>query len=213
MISYLPTDFFQKTHTLDTTETETIPVNRVALTMALFGWRGRANSGRSLGAAHCESCFRNLGLWLFKSKEVDDSGTEIVGASMHHLDVAEEHRDYCPWRNAKSQDGGGNTPEPMQKPAWEVVARMLKNDHYLRRAGTAEVVEKKKRPATAIERHGILADPLSLAGNEEDEDAKSIREEKEKERWARLKRVKSLFGTRDSKKLQRAASLRENKPA
>jgi outer membrane protein OmpA-like peptidoglycan-associated protein len=39
----------------------------------------------------------------------------------------------------------------------------------------------------------------------DDEDAQSIREEKDKERWARLRKVKSLFDTK-SKKLQKTSS-------
>lgn len=85
--------------------------------------------------------------------------------------------------------------------------RVLKNDHYLRRGGNEET-EKKRKPATAIDGQGMLADPFSL-GSADDEDgyAKGVREEQDKERWSRLKRVKSLFGAKDSKKLQRAATV------
>jgi hypothetical protein len=37
----------------------------------------------------------------------------------------------------------------------------------------------------------------------DDEDARSIRDEKDKERWSRLRRVKSLFNTKEGNKLKR----------
>jgi hypothetical protein len=81
---------------------------------------------------------------------------------------------------------------------------VLKNEHRLREAGKgsdnkgrAEVADTISRPGTAIEK------------DYDDEDAESIREEKDKERWARLRRVKSLFDTKSLRKLQKHPIIAE----
>lgn len=130
---------------------------------------------------------------------------------MAYLDVVAEHRDYCPWRNRHNQSGGGKQSSTGKElAAWEIVLRVLKNDHYLRRDGDAEPA-KRKRPLTVIEGSGVLADPFQVDGAGDDSDAKSIREDKDKERWARLRRVKSLFDTKGSKRLNRAATNEKEK--
>lgn len=169
-------------------------INKVAFQMALFGWEGHKHErlGNQLSSVSCQACFRVLGLWLFKSKEVNDAGEEVERAKLNSLDVIFEHRAYCPWRNADSQNGVNTKSDIITLPGWEIMLRVLKNDHYLRSSN--EYPAKSKPTITETD----LSDPFS---NMEDEDARSIREEKEKERWARLKRVKSLFDVKGGKKL------------
>jgi len=207
VLAYLPKDFFKPQLSISakvSSESQADELNEVALMMALFGWRGRPDHTPDVGAAGCDSCFRTLGLWLFKTKEVTEAGAIIKPASMKWLDPVEEHRSYCPWSNSKSQSGnlGKKTSQSTESPGWEIVLRVLKNENRLRSGGNMET-EEIKRPTTSV---GPSGQGESVFGADiEDDDAKSIREEKDKERWARLRRVKSLFDAKGVKKLQRGS--------
>jgi len=183
ILGYLPPDFFG-----------TDDINKVAFQMALFGWEGHKHErlGNQLSSVSCQACFRVLGLWLFKSKEVNEAGEEVERAKLNSLDVVFEHRAYCPWRNADSQNGVNSKPDTVTLPGWKIMLRVLKNDHYLKHSGDRPA--KSKLPSTETEQSDLF-------GDEDGEDARSMREEREKERWARLKRVKSLFDVKGGKKL------------
>lgn len=199
ILSYLPPDFFTLTPTEMTLEkSRPKEINKVAFQMALFGWEGHIHDrlGSQVGSVSCQACFRVLGLWLFKSKKVNEAGEVIEGAVVGCLNVVNEHRDYCPWRNARSQNGAGKSSTSTMA-GWEIMLRVLKNDYYLKHNMDRSV--EKPRPISS----GIISDTNPFGDETEDEDAKSIREEKDKERWARLRRVKSLFDTKSSKKLNR----------
>lgn len=207
-LAYLAPDFFA-TSPLQNSNTIAISsqINKVAITMALFGWRSRPEHMAKYGASQCESCFRNLGLWLFKSKEVNDVGEETRPASMNHLDMVEEHRDYCPWRNPRSQNGDEPISTDTKLAAWQVLLRLLKNDHYLKRSAEISPQTRKQRPMTMISNSTPSTNPFNFQDDDDDdnEDARSLREEKDKQRWARLKRVKSLFDTKASKRMSRGS--------
>lgn len=114
------------------------------------------------------------------------------------LDVVKQHREYCPWQNPSSQNGKKPTKTSTSSMAgWEIVVRILKNDHHLR---TSKEVQggKLRSPENVSE---------VVAPDVDDEDARSIRDEKDKERWARLRRVKSLFETKGGKKLARSNTM------
>jgi hypothetical protein len=173
-------------------------INKVAFQMALFGWDGHTHDrlGAQLGSVSCQACFRVLGLWLFKSKKVNEAGEQVEGAVVDCLNVVSEHRDYCPWRNPRSQNGSVKS-STSSLAGWEIVLRVLKNDYYLKH--NAARPAEKFRPMSSDNN-----DEISVFGAEiEDEDARSIREEKDTERWTRLRRVKSLFNTKAGKKLNR----------
>lgn len=194
VLSYLPERFFAVT-AARSGESVQPEINLVAFIMALFGWTGRPGGRIRDGAAICNSCFRTLGLWLFKSKEVNEVGEAVREATIAYLEPITEHREYCPWRNAVSQSGRTGTKKSTQAvelAAWEVVLRLLKNDYLLRTRGESRHTEAKSQSET----ERVIQVDL------DDEDAQSIREEKDKERWARLRRVKSLFDIK-SKKSQR----------
>ncbi|KAG0645776.1 Zinc finger C3HC-type 1 [Hyphodiscus hymeniophilus] len=203
ILSYLPPNFF-------TSSTETISpkaqppeipeFNKVAFQLALFGWQGSTHPrlGDQLGTVTCTACFRQLGLWLFKSKGVDAEGVETEVAICDCLDTVEQHRPYCPWRNAISQNGSVKS-STSDLAGWEIVMRVLKNDYYLRTGGG-----KESRPVTAA---SVGSEEIGKESGEEDEALRrDERDAKDKERWARLRRVKSLFDTKATKKLQPAAS-------
>lgn len=171
--------------------------NKVALIMALFGWQGLTHErlGEQPDSVSCQACFRNLGLWLFKSKEVDSAGNEVVGARMSFLDVVDEHRDYCPWKNAASQNGLKATTksDSTAVPGWEVAVRVMKNDYYLRNGNDP----KESAPKVTQPVDDNASDMGSILDDTEDP---KVRDEKDKERWARLRRVKSLFDTKNKRK-------------
>lgn len=179
-------------------KTRPAELNKVAFQMALFGWEGHTHDrlGAQLGSVSCQACFRVLGLWLFKSKKVNEAGEEVEGPVVDCLNVVSEHRDYCPWRNPRSQNGSVKS-STSSLAGWEVILRVLKNDYYLKHNGDRP--SENSRPMSS-DNHS----EMSIFGVEiEDEDAKIIRDEKDKERWARLRRVKSLFDTKSGKKLSR----------
>jgi len=197
VLSQLPQDFFRSKIATTDESGSTQEVNKVAFTMALFGWQGHNHErlGTQAGSVSCQACFRVLGLWLFKSKEVNDAGKETSAATVNCLDVVTEHRDYCPWRNAESQSGLKSLTGSL--PGWEVLLRMIKNEQYLRmnKDGSAKKA-KAQRPTTPQSQ-----EDAEIMNDVDDEDAKSIRDEEDKKRWARLRRVKSLFGTKNGKKV------------
>jgi FAD/FMN-containing dehydrogenase len=205
-LNYLPSGFFNTpSDDLSTNVSPPREVNKVAFQMALCGWQGYTHNrlGAQLGSVSCQACFRVLGLWLFKSKAVSEAGEEIKGGIMNSLNIVKEHRDYCPWRNPASQNGLNTTSTETSTAlaGWQVVLRVLKNDHYLRQNGA----HNGERPSTAG--GGISGSP---GANVDEADAKS-REEKDKERWARLRRVKSLFDAKGGKKVHKTVAKAEAK--
>ncbi|KAF4122077.1 Rsm1-like [Geosmithia morbida] len=221
-IKELPPDFFQ------TEAGSPEPPNRTALALALMGWQGLSNVriGAVSNSASCHTCLRRLGLWMFKSREVGDSGEVIVPAPMDHLDAVREHRFFCPWKNADTQKLATTirVAENEPQPAWKILLQTLHNDSHLRSvyAGKpkshkpsasgppstpARGVRQTDLPKTPGTSHGPAADMASTpASTAEDEDKEQ--EIKDKERWARLKRVKSLFDMKGSRRLSKAGSSR-----
>lgn len=219
-IGYLPKDFFvsRKSSVSSSGTTTTPTINRVALMMAMtgwdeakdIGWNDRPGLANPIRAAICNACFRRIGFWLYKSKKVNEKGEEVEPPTIQGgLDPVEYHRSYCPWLNPDSQSPkiANSTSSTEQLAAWQQVVRVLKNDHILRERSNSQASRASvtpQRPASrAVSRP---ADEQSETNSNfdtsaaDDEDVKSIREEKDKQRWSRLKRVKSLFDTKASKK-------------
>jgi hypothetical protein len=206
VLDYLPKNFFLSPAIGSKESDDAVQpeIDLVAFMMALFGWTGRPGNNIRDGAATCTSCFRTLGLWLFKSKEVNEAGEIVREATITHLDPVKEHREYCSWRNEKSQSGSVATKNSAQAPelaAWEIVLRVLKNSYLLRTGG-------ENRPDRAKQASGA---EIPVQADPDHEDAQSIREEKDKERWVRLRRVKSLFDTKSTKKMQRNPPISDPK--
>ncbi|KAJ2894855.1 C3HC zinc finger domain-containing protein [Zalerion maritima] len=225
VLSYLPADFFAPGET----------PNKVALSLALMGWQSLVHrkTGQPVpNSASCKTCLRRLGLWMFKSKEVDpETNQVIVPAPMDHLDPVREHRSFCPWRNAMAQLNSGSRRASIKDamPAWQVLLTSVKNDSYLRnrekgsssffsrrprsRGGQSE---RERQPATPGRANGNGKEPATPTtpagslgyglGEETDEEKDKEEVAKDKERWARLRRVKSMFSTKDGKKLKRSQS-------
>ncbi|KAM0331433.1 hypothetical protein ACHAQA_003106 [Verticillium albo-atrum] len=227
IISQLPDDFFK--NPAPTSDMQ--HPNRVALALAVMGWQGLSNAriGAVPNSASCHTCLRRLGLWMFKSKEVGPDNTILVPAPMDHLDPAREHRFFCPWKNAQTQRWNSTKP-PSEKdvPAWTILTQVIKNDAYLRgalddrpksrvRPGTAKHKDKEDngppstpgRPSMATtigDRGNVSFDTPSVITQDGEEDEEKTRDKKDKERWARLRRVKSLFETKGGRKSKKTQS-------
>ncbi|KAF7561577.1 hypothetical protein G7046_g2569 [Stylonectria norvegica] len=226
VLSQLPPDFFTQPAPVDGTAGQA--PNRVALALALMGWQGLTNAriGAVPNSASCHTCLRRLGLWMFKSKEVTEGGEVLVPAPMDFLDPVREHRFFCPWANAATQKRGSSQSES-EFPGWQVLQQTLTNEAHLRGVyeGRPATRPKSQRrgvtPSTPQKLGAVVpgASPQSVAaaaiteesslepiGSEALEEDDNERDAKDKERWARLRRVKSLFDSKGSKKFKRSIS-------
>ncbi|KAK4197352.1 C3HC zinc finger-like-domain-containing protein [Triangularia verruculosa] len=230
VIGQLPTTFFTDPKPADGGERKEGEVNRPALALALMGWQGLTNprlgNASIPNSASCHSCLRRLGLWMFKSRRINPETNEVLEpAPMDHLDPVREHRFFCPWKNAEMQRNPGAKLLPKgekEKPAWEVVLEVLKNESFIRErvegtgggqhgrskssaaaVGTAKTPERP-RPTTAGGTPREDGDDEGV-GQEEEEEA---RKKKDQDVMSRLRRVKSLFNTKGGKLSKRLGSSR-----
>ncbi|KAI0198365.1 C3HC zinc finger-like-domain-containing protein [Astrocystis sublimbata] len=224
--SHLPPTFFTDPPPPNTNLAASSP-NDVALALALTGWQGLTNPriGAVPNSATCATCLRRLRLWMSKSKEVDEAtGQILVSAPMDYLDPIR------PWRSPTAQQNPGSKSKDI-KAGWEILAQTLKNSAYLRQQGersskTSRRTPMSHRPTASLpangpmtpsrkgrgqgergEDHEIMGNEAYEQGldNEKEEDI-AARDAKDKERWAKLRRVKSLFDTKGRKKLQQTLS-------
>ena len=191
-------------------------IHQSALLLALFGWQ--AESEHISGLISCNACFRRLGLWLFHNPSFT-AADDTPEAAMTRLDIASEHRDYCPWINALSQSEPSSlTQERAPRPGWEILREAIKNSSRRRSSELSQPVS----PAPAQEAVTVdrpvsggssitYADSASVAMSSTAADTAS-RDEKDKERWARLKRLTQAFNVkRDKGKIQPAKDVTKSK--
>lgn len=230
ILTQLPPDFFSSPPAPPTNPSAMTP-NRVALALAILGWQGLDNPriGPVPNTASCHTCLRRLGLWMFKSKEVDlETSTVLVPAPMDHLDPLREHRFFCPWKNADAQRTHSDVHSRRsrlgdgeeEKAGWEVLVQVIKNEAYLRsretpgrsstyRGGSDGPHTPSRGSVVGRERldSPLPATPDGTDGevlvDEDDEKAEAA---KDKERWARLRRVKSLLQNKGARKLRKSFS-------
>ncbi|KAK0708211.1 C3HC zinc finger-like-domain-containing protein [Lasiosphaeris hirsuta] len=223
-ISYLPTTFFtdppasqQAGKTLSPSTASKIP-NRPALALAILGWQGLTNPriGPVPNSASCHTCLRRLGLWMFKSKEVDlETDTIITPAPMDHLDPLREHRFFCPWKNSAAQRNAAArplAPGEEDKAGWEVLVEVLRNDAFIRqRVNLAHSRSKSSVPPRTTPA-GLRTPerPITSGGHslglDDDEESEEVTKKKDQAMMSRLRRVKSLFNTKAGSKLKRLGS-------
>ena len=118
---------------------------------------------------------------------------------MERLDVVGEHRDYCPWVNVFSQNGGGRRTSLDGMAGWEVMVRALKTSAGRMQgesgeAGKVKKSEESRRSAKDGDRAGEERSEVGSLGS-----TMTVEEDKKKrdeERWARLKRLKQVFGVK-----------------
>lgn len=143
---------------------------------------------------------------------------------MSRLDAVAEHREYCPWINAASQGGGGGSNLSNRQissianlAGWELLLRAINNNAQKSRRDAA--ISQRSGADTSATDDGLSAEkaaneddppaPPSTPGagigieaiSSEDAQAKELaaRDEKDKERWAKLKRLKSVFHVKRGK--------------
>lgn len=147
------------------------PIFETAAMLALFGWENQDPGIPSL--VTCSTCFRRLGLWLFKKKPSNGDGNpEASEASVCRLDLVGEHRDYCPWVNADSQG---------KEPGWRTLLRVLR--HSPKSPGAASTYSNT---STIMEKSTIMTNTEQDA--EDDNKLKKLR------------RLKTLYFGKGSKK-------------
>ncbi|KAI9687409.1 MAG: hypothetical protein M1820_010463 [Bogoriella megaspora] len=158
LIEKLPKDFFG-----------TDKPQQAAVKFALYGWKAESIGKTAL--VGCPHCFSRVALWMYKRNE--EKLLEGDGDDSFLLNVADSHRDYCPWRNGKSQASPG-VLEGMT--GWQVLQRMIKTSR--RRSSEARSSPEPPqtpRPVTAPAPatvstpivNGIMADDLVRQSPEE----------------------------------------------
>ncbi|KAI9673050.1 MAG: hypothetical protein M1817_003214 [Caeruleum heppii] len=175
-------------------------IGKEAFALALFGWQ--AEKGHIEGLATCNACFRRLGLWLFRARAKDAANVEDEedeAASMSRLDVIAEHRPYCPWVNATSQSSRKSDEQHAESgmsSGWETLVRVLHSQQHL--------CGESGRPSTrsGSPASGGMEDRMTterMADKERSED-RTVRDAKDKERWAKLKRLRRMFDVKGGRK-------------
>lgn len=227
ILSQLPPDFFTSPPPPATNPPGSAP-NRVALVLAVCGWEGLDNQrGAPVpNAASCHTCLRRLGLWMFKSKEIDPETNEVlVPAPMDHLDPVREHRFFCPWKSSEAQQIRSDVSDARRTKlgpeeelsGWETLLQVLKNEAYLRereapsrRTAGASMARSPQTPRHGGEGQGSSpyastpgADGSAFVEDGEEEDEKALQEQ-DKKRWARLRKVKSLLSSQGTRKLRKS---------
>nr|POE49119.1 nipa-like protein [Quercus suber] len=167
-------------------------VSAKVITIALHGWHGATQASNDL--LLCKACFQRIGLWMYQpgykpsyppfpsTITASDDGEEAEEAEeLMTVDLLEQHRDHCPWRNAGSQKATGsleglNAAQILQRVAttWAREQRRRTDDQHpdhdaASRHDTADV----SSPGPALSRAEITA--------------------QDQERESRLKKLKNLF--------------------
>ncbi|KXX83346.1 NIPA-like protein [Madurella mycetomatis] len=189
VISHLPPTFFTdpppptdkaNPPPQDTIKTAAEPpkINRPALALALLGWQSltntRINNAPVPNSASCHTCLRRLGLWMFKSREVDpDTGEVLVPAPMDHLDPLQP-------RAQRNPGGRPLAPGERDRAAWEVLCLVLRNEAFIRERmgggtgskgakgndpGPGHARSKSSAPATGISSGTAAASTSTAAGD------------------------------------------------
>lgn len=199
------------TPTASTPSETQAPIDAPAFILAMFGWQ--AEPSTIAGLASCAACFRRLGLWLFKPSFHPSSPRSPSSSPppMSRLDVVAEHREYCPWINASSQAGGTTSSQTSTASlaGWELLLRAITNAQQSRRDVASSSLSDERRadnstvdgdPSGANEdATGSLRSVGNTITTEMQSKDLAARDEKDKERWAKLKRLKSVFQVKRGK--------------
>ncbi|KAL6230564.1 hypothetical protein BDW75DRAFT_222241 [Aspergillus navahoensis] len=162
------------------------PINEEAFVLAFLGWD---TVDGAQGLAGCGACFRRLGLWMYKPK--GDGEAPVHGS----LDAANEHMEYCPWINGRAQSGIGKPAEETDglHSGWELLAQALKVK-YLRQI----------RSNTPIGSRAGSETPFS-DGPAIDEQNEDVKRAKDREWWARIRRMRQFLNVKSPKRKQSTA--------
>lgn len=195
IISELPPSFLmtdsEKANAESATEASIPAYNRIALLFALFGFKARPDYVPKLGSADCKVCFRNIGLWLHRPKEIiqEDGTPGRKSPVVPTLNPLECHKSYCPWINAASQNPEAKGKDA--KPIWKILVDILEKEYKARKDGADGLLRTETAATVAT---------TATGGSVDDDEYEKARNEKDRERWARLRRVKSIFEPKKGKK-------------
>lgn len=156
------------------------PVNMVAFALALFGWDVCGDA--AAGLVSCTACFRRLGLWMYKPK--DDGRSSIYA----HLNIADEHLEYCPWINAKTQTGRERKGVTSYS-GWQLLEQAIHTAHQRKIWLGGDLTSRPGSSASSAPEEDI------------DNDAKKA---KDKEWWVRVRRLRQALHIGGSKKAKAA---------
>ena len=172
-----------------------------AFLLALHGWRG--DEGAPImynNILACEHCFRRLGLWLWHDRKRLNG--DVVEAIKDKLEADSEHREYCPWISKEAQNGGRQVKDEDKMSGWQTLAKLINDE-----AHAINEREPKPQPASTItEAHpGTLVHSESPTPSEHARlisnmdrqnlaaETREARDAKDKERWAKVKKLKDMF--------------------
>lgn len=118
------------------------------------------------------------------------------------MDVIGEHRDYCPWINALSQTGTSSRRTSSDGLAgWQVLLRTVTAiaQHEGHESGMASAVTRTDLD-DAVSEVGSVVSLAAISRDRKDE------AERDKERWAKLKRLKQIFHVKTGKRKEGATN-------
>ncbi|PYI11328.1 C3HC zinc finger domain protein [Aspergillus sclerotiicarbonarius CBS 121057] len=156
-------------------------ISKNAFMLAFFGWDSVPDG--TAGLAGCSVCFRRLGLWMYKPKSNGDA------ALYDSLDVVNEHMEYCPWVNGKTQSGTGRATEKPEglRCGWELLGQALDVRHRrLIRSTTSVSRSVSEVPSTD--------EPVVDDANPEAKKAS------DREWWAKLRRMRQVLNVNSPRK-------------
>ncbi|KAL5001873.1 C3HC zinc finger-like-domain-containing protein [Aspergillus recurvatus] len=163
-----------------------LSINEAAFVLAFLGWD---SVDGTQGLAGCGACFRRLGLWMYKPKGEGE-------APVHDpLDAASEHMEYCPWINGRAQSGTGRLAEKTDRlhSGWELLAQALKVKHL-----------RQIRSNTPIGSRAGSEAP-SADGSAIDEQNEDVKRAKDREWWAKIRRMRQVLKVKSPKRKQSTA--------
>lgn len=148
------------------------PANPDLLFLALCGFERPERDYSANEVVVCAACFRTLPFWIFLPRPNDVP-------CMTRLEVDEQHRPYCPWTNAETQNRGCISTDMSAEslPAWRIVLGHLKQAYEMKIMLAEDMGQEARNEAAAID----------VAESREE------KEVKDRDRWARVKKLKQAF--------------------
>ena len=174
-------------------------VNKKALTLAIFGWQAEKDHPSNIqGIASCKTCFRRNLLSSYRERA---DGTIPY--------YPEDHRGYCPWTNASTQNGGrvsGDSASEQDLAGWSTLVKLI-DMAYASKTRRAKdtftpptVVIEAMRPASRGVSHDAEVVDEGVSVTEMDGAQDDIEnQKKDKDLRARFKKLKRAFTIKRSK--------------
>ncbi|KAJ0426345.1 C3HC zinc finger protein [Aspergillus carlsbadensis] len=158
------------------------PFNEAAFVLAFFGWDTVEGAP---GLTSCGACFRRLGLWIYKSKDGEEA------SSNDSLEVANEHMEYCPWINGKTQSGIGKPSEKTGalQSGWEALAQAVKVKRLRQTRSSTPMGSRAGSEAPSMN-----DDPVFDEVNDD------VKQAKDREWWAKIRRMRQVLNVKSPKR-------------